>query len=209
MFLKDAGHGQPFDYDTNNDIIITNDYKTTVTYGTKTYGSSTGLMGVSFTPVSDGGDYTKLFSYDLELKEPMPIIDNENGIFGRVVENKRVWLYNYDYESLIDGTFDFSKTIARFDVTRAEPTTYSDGNTISSQGFAIYNGFLYEVSGGYGKDAYVEVFDFSGNSMYKMKLGNGYTTSNSREAEGIKIYDNNIYIISAYSGGKVDIGYYE
>ncbi len=209
MFLKSSGHGQPFDYDSVNDVIITNDYATTVTYGTMMFGSSTGIMGIKFSKVNKGGNYSKLFSYNLDMKEPFPIIDNEAGVFGRV-KGTNVYLYDYDYNSLKNGTFDFNNAKHKFTITRAEPTKYNGTDTISSQGFALYNGFLYEVSGGYGKDAYLEAFNMSGQSVYKIKLANGYTTSGSREVEGVKVYNNNVYIFSAYSSGtKADVGYYE
>ena len=210
MYLKDSGHGQPFDYDTSRDVIITNDYKDYAIYGTTKYGSSTGLMGIKFSKVDRGGTYSKLFSYNLNVKEPMPILDNSHKIFG-TIRGTTVKLYDYNYDTLKNGKMNFSKPKWQFTLKRSDPTKYSDGSTISSQGFTVYNGFIYELSGGYGKAAYVEAFDFYGNSVYKIKLANGYSTANSREGEGIKVYNNNIYILSTYAvngNRKVDLGYY-
>jgi uncharacterized protein YjdB len=207
MYLKDTGHAQPFDYDTINELIITNDYKTDYITGNRRYGSSTGLMGVKFTKVDRGGTYIKLGSYNLNSSHPAPIIDSNNKLFGTVT-GTTVKLYDYNYNTFVNGKFNFANPKKTFTIKRSTPRDTS----IPSQGFALYEGCLYELSGAYGGAAYIEAFDLNGESLYKTKLENGYSSANTREVEGIKIYNDTIYILSTYAingSRKVDVGYYK
>ena len=67
----------------------------------------------------------------------------------------------------------------------------SDGTSASRQGHAVANGYYYQYRGYVGTKLYIEVYNYIGELQYTYIFNPKLT---NQEAEGLKIYNNHVYI---------------
>ena len=217
MYLENTGHGQSFDLEPNSDIMWINAYgKTPTKGGSYWWGGNNGIMRIKWKEVERKGSFTPLVKFQIKdssgkaYSDPTPAIDKDNNLVAIVTDNK-VFIYNYT---------DFQKgkltLIYSFKKASQLSNNYSNGKSIYHQGVTFKDGYLYEIRGGIGGTAYIEVFNLLGVSEYYIKVGGAYTTASNREPEGIRIYNNVVYIGSVHEkkidnmNKKVfDIGYFK
>ena len=245
MFLDFAGHGQQFDIDpnSNNLWVNANGYAEYDPLNNYSWGYSHGIMRIEFKNGYRIKKYTDYNSVAKPLINQIQVGDsNYNNMQPSVNKakdngtgNKNLLLLNggrtvlvFDYDEFVKGN---QVLLHRITLQSVLNSNYKDGTYISNQGFASKDGYIYVLKGSSEYDSYIEVFDFMGTSQYVVKLGGNFLyrakssnnsivfdTSTKRlriEAEGIKIYDNRIYVGSTHIIKKdnenrtvIDIGYY-
>ncbi len=210
MYIENGGHGQAIDIDSNGDIWI-NTFSSAYKVGTKYWGGHSGLMRIKFKEnnVGDSIDSMARFkitdSNDKAYKLPTPAIDEKNDLIAittgdNIVVPKSTKILIYKYSDFKKGKLTLVYSFNR--VSTLDTNIYR-------QGSALKDGYYYETrSGSTGSSSYLEVFNLLGELQYKVKLANGYT-SVKREAEGIHIYNNNLYFGSSREKYLFDIGYYK
>ncbi len=210
MYLEDSGHGQAFDIDTEG-MMWMNAYGTAPALSNGYYwGGHSGIMRIAFTANKEKDTIKPTMKVQIKdsngnvYKGSGQAIDEENNLFAYRTGWK---VFVYDLKQLKKGklvllySFKLSSNLKN----------YSNGDVVYRQGDAIHNGYYYLYRGAPGKQAYIEVFNFLGELQYVYKVP--LSTSNKREPEGLKIYNNKIYIGSTHTmkniSGKVfDIGYF-
>lgn len=220
MYLKNSGHGQAFDLEKDG-TMWTNAYGLAPTKSGGTWwGGSEGVMRIKFkankkdaslSPLtrlkitdSKGNAYT---SFNISIDEANDLIALRKGT--------RVLVYRLSELKKTKGTYQYNKAPATlvYNIKLASNLiTYPDGSTISKQGDALHNGYYYLYRGAPGKDSYLEVFNLLGELQYSKKLS--ISKANNREAEGLKIYNEHIYVGSTHKksgvkGTLFDVGYFK
>ncbi len=74
-----------------------------------------------------------------------------------------------------------------------------DGGYYDRQGHDIANGYYYQYRGQLGSSLYIEVYNMLGELIYTRKVK---VSLNKPEAEGLKIYNNQLFIGVTYESGK-------
>lgn len=220
MYLKNSGHGQAFDLEKDG-TMWTNAYGLAPTKSGDTWwGGSEGVMRIKFKANEKDAAFSPLTSMKITDSKGNAYtsfnisIDEANNLIA-LRKGTRVLVYRLSELKKAKGTYKYNKTPATlvYNFKLASTlTTYSDGSTISKQGDSLHNGYYYLYRGAPGKASYVEVFNLLGELQYTKKLS--ISTANSREAEGLKIYNEHIYIGSTHTksgvkGKLFDVGYFK
>lgn len=218
MYLEGVGHGQALAVEPNSDIIWTNDDYYITESGGYYWGHHKGIMRIKFKKTNKGSSFSPIIRFKVkdsngnDYNTPDPSIDADNNfMFIKSGSNFLV----YDYNQFKSGKFVL---IYKSVLSSKVPSKYSDGSSVYQQGLAIKGGYIYQLRGAPGKDAYIEAFNLLGESQFVKKLntsGMGYSTAKSREPEGLQIYNNKIYIGTTKHKSETDtasyfdIGYYQ
>lgn len=223
MYLRWSGHGQGFTVDPKTDVIFTPtnvnnnlelirpnpEYKLG---NGRWWGVENGLMQIKFKSNNKDEKISPKQLYKIKNKDGnyidakiMASIDKENDLIG-LREGYRVRIYRYSqflknkYELIY--SFKYSSLLGYYPNTNV---------FISNQGFGIKDGYVYIFRGTPGRSSYVEVFNFLGQQIYHANTK--IPVSNYREAEGLQIYGNHIYLgtthSDAYGNSLMDIGYFK
>ena len=216
MYLKKSGHGQSFEIEPNSDIMWINAYGEPYASGGLWWGGNNGIQRIKFKKNNSGNAITPLYATKFvngDNKPYMnlqPSIDQDNDLI--MFASKKLALI-YKYSDLKNG----KKTLVyKVSLSSKIADKYGNGSTIYNQGLALKNGFIYQFRGAPGKLSYIEVFNLMGVSQYVLKLNNntnhkGYINRSNVEPEGIRIYNNRIFVGTTYrtnNGGRFDIGYF-
>ena len=209
MYINDAGHGQSFDLE-NDGTIWTNANAITPYYSDGAYwGNHNGTMRISFkSPKSTP-------SVVLQVKDPTTkkviagtetSVDESNDLISmRAGENVYVYKLSDAKKGKLNLLYQFP----------LEPA-----NGLNRQGFDIYGGYYYVITGKSGKNIVVSVYDMYGNRTDRkvFYIHKNYASKCDEEPEGIKIYNNYVFIGYTHSycpnvnnvkfnGTAFDIGY--
>ena len=197
MYLEGVGHGQALAVEPNSDIIWTNDDYYITESGGYYWGHHKGIMRIKFKKTNKGDSFSPIIRFKVkdsngnDYNTPDPSKDaDKNFMFIKYGSNFLV----YDYNQFKSGKFVL---IYKSVLSSKVPSKYSDGSSVYQQGLAIKGGFIYQLRGAPGKDAYIEAFNLLGESQFVKKLntsGMGYSVAKSREPEGLQIYNNKLYV---------------
>ena len=216
MYLKNTGHGQAFEIEGNTSFIWVNaGGKTPTVINNTWWGGSTKVMLINFATVSKNANYKPIRTYSLSANGNNygygePSIDLTNNLIA-FRSGSRVFVY--DYKKLKNGV---QELLYSFKINSSKIPKYSNNKSPYYQGSSIKGGYFYVYRGDTGKDAYIEAFNMLGEPIYYKKLTTiGYPTPgiNSREPEGLHIYNNTLFVGSAHFDGSgksvFDIGYFK
>ena len=216
MYLKNAGHGQGFEIEPNSSMMWVNaGGKTPSISNNIWWGGSTKVMYINYSNIKKDANYKPTRIYSLSANGNNygygePSIDLDNNLIAFRSGSK---VYVYDYKELKNGN---QKLIYSFKVNSSKIPKYSNNKSPYYQGSSIKGGFFYVYRGDTGKEAFIEVFNMLGESIYYKRLTTiGYPSpgSNAREPEGLHIYNNHLYIGSAHLDSNkrnvFDIGYFK
>ena len=210
MYVENTGHGQAVDMDSSGNMWI-NAYGKAYAAGGHWWGGHSGLMNIKYQENNSGDEVSPIIEFKIvdsnnkEYKLPTPAIDEKNDLIAittgdNIVVPKSTKILIYKYSDFKKGKFTLVYSFNR--VSTIDTSVYR-------QGSALKDGYYYETrSGSTGSTNYLEVFNLLGEQIYKVKLANGYG-SKKREAEGIHIYNNNLYFGSTRDSNVFDIGYYK
>ena len=199
MWLRESGHGQSFDIESDGTIWI-NAYGTEPTYSEgKWWGGHVGVMRLNFKENKYNSSFaalTKLKVTDSDGNEYSGLdlsVDEDNNLLA-LRSGKRVFVYK-----LSDAQKGKLTMLYSFKV--ADATAYRQGND-------MYGGYYYLVTGYPGKVMSVTAYNMLGEVQYikDFYVNNASQASKlNEEAEGIKIYNNRIYVgyTYNYNGGSL------
>ncbi len=217
MYMEASGHGQSFDMELNSEVMWTTYNATTSHFSyNKYWGLASGIQRTKFKTIASGGKFEPLMHTKLTTSSGSAYnnleasIDYTNNLIAFRSGTK---IFIYDLSKAKKK--DFSNTVYSFKITD-DLGTYSNGGSIYRQGIALSGGYLYIYRGAPGKNMYIEAYNLLGKYLYAVNITSKYgiSSSNNREAEGMKIYNNKIYIGSTHtinnkSGSYFDIGYFK
>jgi hypothetical protein len=206
MFLNYSGHGQALDLQPNG-IIWTNGRGFISKDSNGSYwGESRALLNVKFKANKEKDSYksykkisikdpsTKKWLTNLEIS-----FDWDNNL-AALRSGKKVFIYNA--KQFTKGKLNL---LYSFELN----TRTVDGKTYSRQGHAISNGYYYQYRGVANSKMYVEVYNYVGELQYSYVFN---PKLSGQEAEGLKIYNNKIFVGVVYSckgcNGKTNAIYY-
>ena len=212
MFFEQSGHGHVFDIEENSNILWIGYYGGTHLSNNAYWGDSEGIIRVKFTENSRGSKIEPLQAVKIldDSGEPyinlIPSIDVKNDLIA-MSNPTRSFVYKYS---------DFKKgkmtLVYSFKFKSELPSKYENTKVgISSQGIVIKDGYMYQIYGAKGYPTYIQAFDLQGVSQYISEVKGSFNGRENCEAEGIRVYNNKIYIGSAYTKNKhiyYDIGYF-
>ncbi len=205
MYLNNSGHGQTFDLDLNTNYIWTNGngYVAKDSSGVS-WGRHKSLVQVKFKRNNKSSSYKptrmiKIKNNGIDYLNP-EITFNWNENLAVVRSNRDVFIYN---------ATDFRKGKLTLLYNFTLQNKSSDGKNYSRQGEVVSNGYYYQYRGYLGTKLYIEVYNFAGELQYTYIFN---PKLKSQEAEGMKIYNNMLFIgiTSKCSGcsGRVNSIYY-
>jgi len=206
MYLNYSGHGQALDLQPNG-IIWTNGSGFLSKDSNGSYwGESKALLNVKFKSNKDNDSYKaykKIFIKDSSTKKWLTNLeisfDWDNNL-AAARSGKKVFIYNA--KQFIQGKL---KLLYSFELN----TRTIDGKSYSRQGHAISNGYYYQYRGIAGSKMYVEVYNYVGELQYSYVFN---PKLSGQEAEGLKIYNNKIFVGVVYNckgcNGKTNAIYY-
>ena len=220
MYLELSGHGQAVDLEKNSDIFWINANAVEPRLSNdRWWGVHNGIMRIKYTNNNLGSKISPLKKIQIKdsnnkpLTHLTPAIDDENNL---IAISTGKWSYIYNLKDFRNGKLNL---IYKF--KRSSYYDSDDGKktgTLSIQGVDLSNGYYYHFRGATNENAYIEVFNMLGKSVYHMTIGKEYEQGNKikREGEGMHIYDNKIYVGSVYvksnskySGKVFDIAYFK
>ena len=192
-FVKISGQGQfmykepgkPY-YWTSTDgrILVSgkiwggnNDSISRVNFDPNSFGDNPTISTTYSFNESETDRFTAWCAFDWE-NDLMAVIEVELGV-GRTV-------HVYNATKAKNGTLEELYTFSIPAKTSSMPST-------STQGHALYGGYLYRYRGNYADGIWIEIFDMFGNNVETRRFNPGYKVRR-QEAQGIKIYDGKIYI---------------
>ncbi len=207
MWLKNSGHGQSFDIESNGTMWLNSKGKEPTYSGGKWWGGHTGIMRINFNANrkdanfnafnnlkvkdSSGSAYTDL---DVSVDDASNLLALRSG--------RNVFVYR-----LSDAKK--GKLILLYSFKVADSSgTYRQGNDIS-------NGYYYLLTGSPGGKMAITVYNMLGEKQYSKSFyvkNAKQAKKNNEEAEGLKIYGNRIYIGVTHKqgvGSLYDIGYFK
>ena len=211
MYINNAGHGQSFDLE-NDGTIWTNAKALTPYYSDGAYwGNHNGTMRISFKSPTNSPKVV------LQVKDPTTkrviagtetSVDEANDLISmRAGENVYVYRLSDARKGKLNLLYEFP----------LEP-----GNGLNRQGFDINGGFYYVITGKAGKNIVISVYDMYGNRKDRkvFYIHKAYASKCNEEPEGIKIYNNKVFIGYTHSycakvnkvkfnGTAFDIGYFK
>lgn len=216
MYIENAGHGQAIDIDSDGSLWI-NAYGNvySVVYegeGGNWWGGHSGLMNIRFKEnnpkeeVQTIIDFKIVDSNNKAYKLPTPAIDEKNDLIAittgdNIIVPKSTKILIYKYSDFKKGKLTLLYSFVRASKLKSY-----------RQGTGLKGGYYYELRGNPGQSSHIEAYDMLGNQIYSQKMGNGYTTANEREAEGIHFYNGKMYIGTTHKNNGnyyFDINYYE
>jgi hypothetical protein len=192
MFLNGTGHGQSFDY-VNGELWSNGDGY--ISESNNLYwGYYRSIIQTSF----KSNKPTDSFSYDKKITissndganygNPEVAIDQDNDMMA-VRSGRKVFVYQWSEAKAGNKVLLYEFTIS----------DTVDGKNYSRQGHDISNGYYYQYRGEVGSALYVEVYNMLGELQYVKKATVSMTKA---EAEGLKIYNNHIYVGVTYENSK-------
>ena len=217
MYMEASGHGQSFDMELDSEVMWTTYNATTSHFSNNKYwGFANGIQRTKFKTTASGGKFEPLMHTKLTNSSGSTYNNLETSIDytnNLIAFRSGTKIFIYDLAKAKKK--DFSNTVYSFKITN-DLGNYSDGGSIYRQGIALSGGYLYIYRGAPGKNMYIEAYDLLGKYLYAVNITSKYgiSSSNNREAEGMKIYKNKIYIGSTHtinnkSGSYFDIGYFK
>lgn len=192
MFLNGTGHAQSFDvvdgemwlngdgYIAESDGIYWGYYRSLIRTNFKTNkpnAKPNSIQSIKFSD-SNGANYGN----------PEVGIDEQNDMIA-IRSGSRVFIYQFS--ELKKG-----KHVLLYQFTMSNSI---NGKYYNRQGHDIANGYYYQYRGSYGTALYIEVYNMLGELKYVRKVP---VTLKEAEAEGLKIYNNKIYIGVTYNSSK-------
>ena len=216
MYLKKSGHGQSFDVEPNSNVLWINAYGEPYESGGKWWGGNNGVQRIKFKKNKNGDAISPISSFKFlsadnkPYKKLQPSIDESNDLI-MMGTNKFALIYKYS-----DLKANKKTLIYTVNLSSKISNKYGDGTTVYNQGLALRNGYIYQFRGAPGKTGFIEVFNLMGVSKYVVKLNDSkyhksYYNKTKVEPEGIRIYNNRVYIGSTHKesdGSRFDIGYF-
>lgn len=188
MYIKNGGHGQSLDVDKNNNYLWTN--------------------GNSIITRDSNGIYWGGNLSNIKVKFTSNKVNSKVKILNRFTVKKD----NSTYYNNVEIAFDWDNDLAAsrsggnvFIYKASEllkgkkvllyqfyvPAKSIDGTNYYRQGIDINDGYYYQFRGVVGSKMSVEVYNFAGEFQYTHTFNPKF---NKQEPEGLKIYDDKIYI---------------
>ena len=187
MFLNNAGHGQSLDLDKDASYIWTNGsgYVEKDSKGIM-WGRSKSTDKVKYKANKDTSGYTPairtyLGQNNVLLKNPEVAFDWDNDL-AAIRSGINVSIYKASDLNRNKHTLIYSFNIANKAI---------DGTNYSRQGHDLANGYYYQYRGYVGSKMYIEAYNYAGELIYTYIFNPGFS---KQESEGLKIYNNRIYI---------------
>ncbi len=236
MYLEGSGHGQDFDIEAD-DTIWTNakgsPYYVLDKNKKRYWSTHYAIQRIKFKENKKDTIINPLNEIEIsadnkELKGPTPCIDEENNMIALIFSGSLVKVY--DLNDFKNGKLTL---LYKTKLNVKQPTKYIDFNdseinaayskrsdyshvTLPVQGYAFKDGYIYKYSGCYRFPSFIEVFNLNGESLYYSRVEEKKDFKKIMyyyEAEGIKIYDNKIFVGYTYNSQnpdyKFEIGYLE
>ena len=205
MWLKNSGHGQSFDIESNGTIWINAKGKEPTYSGGKWWGGHTGIMRINFTANSKDVNFKPLRTLTIKDSSGSVYTDLEVSVDDAsdllaLRSGRNVFVYR-----LSDAKNGKLSLLYSFKVADSSGT-YRQGNDIS-------NGYYYLLTGSPGGKMAITAYNMLGEKQYTKSFyikDARQAKKNNEEAEGLKIYGNRIYIGFTHKYGKgslYDIGY--
>lgn len=207
MWLKNSGHGQSFDIESNGTMWINAKGKEPTYSGGKWWGGHTGIMRINFTANSRDVNFRPFRSFSIKDSSGSAYsdldvsVDDENDLLA-LRSGRNVFVYR-----LSDAKNGKLSLLYSFKVADSSGT-YRQGNDIS-------NGYYYLLTGSPGGKMAITAYNMLGEKQYTKGFyikNASQAKKNNEEAEGLKIYGNRIYIGFTHKYGKgslFDIGYFK
>ena len=171
-----VSHGQGFDVDSKGKILLL--------AANKKENGEAGKYNVRI--------YKNLSDTNPNLKDKTgeQTIDYDNDMIAIINKDKN------NKEIMNCNIYEYSKWRDNKDVNALYSFSFKIKTTDCNNGYAIHNGYLYQITGGFTEEMHIIVRDFFGNEIKNnvINVQNPKTFFSDKEAEGIKIYDNHIYI---------------
>ncbi len=192
MFLNNTGHGQSFEI-ANGELWLNGNgyisesggyywgyYKSLIRTSFKSNTPTSGFQEIQNITItsSDGASYGN----------PEVGIDEVNDMIA-IRSGNRVFIYQFS--SLKSGK---QALLYQFNLSDK-----IDGKYYDRQGHDISNGYYYQYRGEYGTALYIEAYNMLGELKYVRKVP---VTLKEAEAEGLKIYNDKVYIGVTYESNK-------
>lgn len=188
MFLNGTGHGQSFDY-FDGHMFLNGDGYIAESDGLY-WGYYQAMVQVKYSAnkPTDTFTYQKKITFSstdgANYSNPEIAIDQDNDMMA-VRSGRKVFVYQLS-EALAGNK------VLLYEFTISDTV---DGQNYSRQGHDISNGYYYQYRSKVGTPLYVEVYNMLGELQYTKKITTSLTKA---EAEGLKIYNNRIYIGITY-----------
>lgn len=206
MFLNSTGHGQALDLQTNGTIWTNGNGFVDKDANGSYWGESKSLLSVKFKSNKENSTFspiTKITIKDTSTKQYLTNLEisfDWTNNLAAVKSGRKVFIYNA--KNFISGKLNLLYSF-NLNVKSADGTNYS------RQGFAINNGYYYQYRGVAGSKMYIEVYNYVGELQYTYIFN---PKLSGQEAEGLKIYNNKVFVGVVYSckgcNGKTNAIYY-
>lgn len=190
FIIKDSGHAQSFVYNEGY-IWTTGDgyaYKDSLN---RCWGKGKYLIKIKYKKnqtksYDDANLIIKFYNYKgKKYHNPEISIDKSNKLVSIKLKD------NIIIYKLKDFTNNINKPLYNFKIKTNIEEIYKNTNKIYNQGGQLYNGYYYQYLGAPNNDIYIIVYDMLGNIVKTIKYN---LKSLGFEAEGIKIYNDNLYM---------------
>ncbi len=187
MYLNNSGHGQALDLDYNTNYLWSNGggYTFKDSKGT-TWGSNHYLVRTKIIKNKSTSKY----------KATNKIVIKNNGVSYSNCEVAFDWDQNLaavrsGRNVFIYKATDFRKGKLTLLYNFVLSNKLIDGNNYPRQGHDLANGYYYQYRGYIGSKLYIEAYNYVGQLQYTYIFNPNFS---GKEAEGLKIYQNKIYI---------------
>lgn len=207
MWLKNSGHGQSFDIESNGTMWINAKGKEPSYSGGKWWGGHTGIMRINFTANSKDVNFRALRNFNVKdssgsIYTDLEVSVDDSGDLLALRSGRNVFVYR-----LSDAKNGRLTLLYSFKVADSSGT-YRQGNDIA-------NGYYYLLTGSPGGKMAITAYNMLGEKQYTKSFyvkNASQAKKNNEEAEGLKIYGNHIYIGVTHkygTGSLYDIGYFK
>ena len=206
MWLKNSGHGQSFDIENKGTIWI-NAFGTNPVYSSGTWwGKYNGVMRINFKANSVKSNFSPLETFKIKdssgniYPSPEVSVDEDNNLLA-LRSGVKVFVYRLSEAKKGKLSYLYSFKIPSLD-------TYKQGQD-------IYGGFYYMLYGKKGGKMTVVAYNMLGEVAFTKEFyikNASQAQSQNEEAEGLKIYNNKIYIGHTHKlrkGNIFDIGVFK